>query len=107
MRDELQRATPVLAGEVVDQRWELSTSARLRETQASLAASQADLTRVERERDELEAEVARLKARVVVLREERDEARVDLRLWRHSESAELASARAELELWRRRAGEAS
>lgn len=35
-----------------------STSARLRETQAALAASQADLTRVENERDELRKDLA-------------------------------------------------
>lgn len=108
---------------------ELPTSALLRQTQASLAASQADLTRVETERDEaleaarslvgtelsLRAELAKAREelererQVVGMLRKNDEIRAQVIRERNTERnlnrAELASARQELALLRARFGD--
>lgn len=78
----------------------LSTSARLRQVQADLAASQADLTRAERERDrfiaaadklhgewlDLKAELASARQELALLRAELDAAREHITVLDHGEA---------------------
>lgn len=78
---------------------ELSTSARLRQTQGALAASQADLTRVETERDAWKAtadqivgDIRKADEQIAIVERERDEA-LDDRDFVERELAEMREAR--------------